>query len=129
MSKDDDWRDKFIRPIVAPWKLRNTEMANSFESDYTYHHGMKTADWKQCERDNVEKAYQAGTTLVRDGRYVCYRGHRFNETFQARNHGVNYRACPWCMTNKWDHYTTDIVCDHGLSYDIQCDRCWRWVEG
>jgi hypothetical protein len=117
------------RPPVASWVLRGHEMASNFETDYTYHHGMTTGDWKQRERDNVEKAYQNGTTLVRDGRYVCYRGHRFNETFKAMNHGIPYQACPWCMTKNWDHYTLDAKCGHDVLYDEQCDRCWRWVEG
>ena len=128
MSKDEDWRSKFTRPIVASFKLRNTELANTWENDYVYHHGMTTMDWKEKERQNVEAAYEKGTTLVRDGRYVCYRGHRFNETFQARNHGVPYQACPWCMTNKWDDYTPIAQCEHGVLYDRKCNRCWRWIE-
>lgn len=128
MSKDEDWRSKFERPIVAPWKLRNTQMANSFDSDYTYHHGMSTKDWKQKERDNVETVYVKGTTLVRDGRYVCYRGHRFNETFGARNHGIPYQACPWCMTHNWDNFTPEAMCVHDVLYSLECNDCWRWVS-
>jgi hypothetical protein len=52
----------------------------------------------------VEAAYLKGTTLVRDGKYVCERGHRFNETFLVTAHGLTSQRCPWCMTNRWSEW-------------------------
>lgn len=55
-----------------------------------------------------EDAYKTNV-LQKDGRYICWRQHRFNEPFYRTSHGcLTIPTCPLCGTNQYAEFGDKI---------------------